>query len=174
MKKLVLVLLLIVSVLISGCNTGDISSTEKEVDTSGNITSEEMKRIDLYVTAMKAAFNEENGGKSFIAVEMDTLEGLSDEGKKEVLNRLEDLSSDVYAFEEIKDDNTKFEKDGNGNLRRAIDGTLLSVRLEKFKGNNAIIEATSWFGNLGAVFPKYEAKYKDGKWELKLLSMAVS
>lgn len=174
MKKLALVLLLIASLLISGCSTGDINSTEKEVDTSGNITSEEMKRIDLYVTAMKAAFNEENGGKSFIAVEMNTLEGLSDEGKKEVLNRLKDLSSDVYNFEEVKGDNTKFEKDDNGNLRRSIDGTLLSVRVEKFEGNNAVIEATSWFGNLGAVFPKYEAKYKDGKWELKLLSMAVS
>lgn len=174
MKRLSLVLVLIFVIFVTGCNGENNNYVKKEANTLQNISSEEMKKIDLYVMVMKSAFYEENGGNGFIAVKMDTLEGLSQKSKQEILNKLKDISSNVYPFEEIKNDSTKFEQDQNGNLIRSINGTLLSVRVEKWSDNKVIIEATSWFGNLGAVFPKYEAKYKSGKWQLKLIEMAIS
>lgn len=169
MRKVAIALALIVALTSTGCN-----EVIQEINGPQDISSNEIKRIDLYVEAMKAAYNEENGGNDFIAVRLKTLEGLSDEGKEEVLNRLKDICPDVYAFQDVRDDDTKFERDENGNLIRAIDGTLLSVKLEKYTGINGTIEATSWFGNLGAVFPKYKACYKNGKWSLELISIAIS
>ncbi len=165
MKKTVLITLLILSLVITGCSGVEDSLTNED--------EKEMRRVDLYVTAMKAAFDIENGGDGFIAVRMDTLEGLSDEGKQEVLNRLKDLSENVYPFAEVENDSSKFEKNEMG-LVRTLDGALLSINLEEYSENKAVIEATSWFGNLGAVFPKYEAKYKNGEWQLEVLSMAIS
>jgi hypothetical protein len=80
----------------------------------------------------------------------------------------------VYDFEQIKDDDTKLKKDKDGSLISTINGTILSVELKEYSDNNAVIMATSWFGNLGAVFPKYKATYEYGKWYLELISMAVS
>ena len=136
---------------------------------------DEEKRIELYVAAMKAAFHEENGGNGYIAVKMETLDGLNDENAREkVLESLKDLSYNVYDFEQIKNDDAKLKKDKDGSLIGTIDGTILSVELEEYKDNEAVIRAASWFGNLGAVFPKYKATYKDGKWYMELISMAVS
>lgn len=179
MKRIALVLLLVVVLGVAGCvpsNHEPINQGENSEQTlpKQDISAEEMKIVHLYTTAMKAAFQEENGGDLFIAVELDSLEGLSDKGKQRVLDELQELSSSVYSFEDIKDDHTKFQLDENGRLVRSIDGTLLSVQIERINGNVAIIEATSWFGNLGAVFPKYKASYKNGSWELKLLSIAIS
>lgn len=69
---------------------------------------------------------------------------------------------------------SKFELDDQGRLVRSIDGTFLWIEPEEYNGNKATITGVSWFGNLGAVFPKYEATYKNGKWELELISMAIS
>ena len=59
-------------------------------------------------------------------------------------------------------------------MRSTIDGALLWLEVEEYSENKAIITGVSWFGNLGAVFPKYEANFKNGSWQLKLISMAVS
>ncbi|MEG0775299.1 hypothetical protein [Clostridium sp.] len=45
---------------------------------------------------------------------------------------------------------------------------------EDIKDNEAVIEATSWYGNLGAVIPTYKAIYKNGQWELKNISTGVA
>jgi PBP1b-binding outer membrane lipoprotein LpoB len=140
---------------------------------SGHISIEERKRIDLYIKVMESAFHEENGGDGFIAIKLDTLEGLSNEGKEEILKHI-DLSAEVYDFEEVKDDATKFEFMETGQHNSTIDGTVLFIEAEDFKGDKATITGVSWFGSLGAVFPEYEATFIDGEWQLELVSMAVS
>lgn len=87
---------------------------------------------------------------------------------------MEELSPNVLKFEDAKQDSSKFEIDGDGHLIRALNGTLLSVKLIEYNETSALIEAESWFGNLGAVFPKYKANYIDGKWHLGLVSFGVS
>lgn len=138
------------------------------------ISSEEQKRVVLYLTAMKAAFEEENGGNKFIAVKLETLDGLSNKGKQMVLDGLKTLSPHVYSFEKVKDDADKFLLDDKGRLLGTKGGTLLYVDVQEYKGNKAVIEAVSWFGNSGAVMPKYEARYINGMWQLKLIRMAVA
>lgn len=138
---------------------------------------EEEKLVKLYIAVMRAAFKIENGGNEFIAIRKDTLQGLNSEKlKEEVLNGFKDLSSNVYWFEDIKDNKSFFiiDENKNGQLVGTINGTLLSVNLIEFKDNEAIIEATSWFGNLGAVLPTYKAVYKNEQWELKNIGTAVS
>ncbi len=155
------------------CEYGFIIRTKEQSDMQ-EINNEERQKIDLYTEVMKAAFLEENGGDLFISVKSETLEGLSNNAKKLALEELKELSPNVYNFDDIKNDNTKFELDTDGGLIRAIDGTLLWIELEEYNENKAKITGVSWFGNLGAVFPTYEAIYKNGAWELKLVSMAVS
>ncbi|QZY56493.1 hypothetical protein [Crassaminicella profunda] len=178
MKKILLALLICILTSIAiGCTSQQPLTNQNPTETKNatqEISSEERKRIDLYVSAMKAAFKEENGGNGFISVELDTLESLSDEAKNEVLKDLSVLSSNVYDFKEVKNDSAKFKYDDNGNLQCTIDGTLLSIRFQEYSDNESIIEATSWFGNLGAVFPKYKATYKDDGWQLEILEMAIS
>lgn len=178
MKKIIFALLVsaaIVFLLIGSVwqvNTPNDKVQTEEIQQK--ISTEERKRMDLYVAVMKAAFQEENGGKAFVAVKLDSLEGLSDEAKVEVLKELTDLSPNAYSFEEVKNDNTKFELDDDGRLIRSIDGALLWVEIEEYSKSKSTITGVSWFGNLGAVFPKYEATFKNGKWQLKQISIAVS
>lgn len=133
------------------------------------------KRIDLYVTAMKAAFHEENGGNGFIAVKLDTLKDLKNQKEKEkVLEGLRELSPLIYDYEQVKADSTRFRLDERGLNKSTINGTVLWLNLKEYQGDTAVITAVSWFGSLGAVFPEYKAVYKDGKWHLTLVKMAVS
>jgi len=71
-------------------------------------------------------------------------------------------------------DDTKFQFDYEGRTVRTLDGSLLWVNVHKYNANRAEITGVSWFGNLGAVFPRYEAIYRNGKWHLTLINMAVS
>ncbi|WP_049765048.1 hypothetical protein [Syntrophothermus lipocalidus] len=103
MKRSILLLISLFSVFLlfsGGCTT--VSSSEDVEESPGQaLTQTEQKRIDLYLAAMKAVFAEENGGSQFIAVKLETLEGLSSEGKLAVMAGLKDLSPHVYDFEKI-------------------------------------------------------------------------
>ena len=116
--------------------TGKIAEAK---ETKQDISPEEKQRIDLYVMALKAAFQAENGGDGFIAVKLDTLERLSEQGKEEVLKALTSLSPNVYSFENVKNDNTKFKLDDEGRLMSSIDGTLLYVKVKEYNVNKAIV-----------------------------------
>lgn len=151
--------------------TGKISKIKENKQ---EFSAEERKRMDLYVTIMKSAFNIENGGNKFIAVRLDTLKGLSDRAKAEVLKELTGLSPNVYSFEKIKNDNDKFEIDDRGSLGRTIDGTLLYLQVDEYSENKAVITGSSWFSNKGAVFPKYEAAFQNGSWQVKTIGMSIS
>ena len=51
---------------------------------------------------------------------------------------------------------------------------VIYVEVEEYDENKSTITGVSWFGNLGAVFPTYEATFVDGQWQLELVSMAIS
>jgi ABC-type glycerol-3-phosphate transport system substrate-binding protein len=153
------------------------TETKPADETSHNtvqFSASERQKMDLYITVMTAAFEEENGGSGFIAVHLDSLEGLSDAAKTQVLKELTVLSPQVYNFEDVKDDTTKFEFYDAEHHSQTLDGTVLWVKVEEYSATRAVITGVSWFGALGAVFPKYEAIYENGSWQLKLISMAVS
>lgn len=162
MKKLSIFLFILLVGIIgitSGCGTQKADS--------------EQQRIDLYAEVMESVFQAENGGDEFIAIKLDSLEGLSLEGKDIVLERFKDLSPNVYDFEDIKDDQSKFKFDGE-NLLGTIDGSLLWIELGEYKDNSAKIMGTSWFGNLGSVSIEYDAVLENGKWDLTEVSTMIS
>ena len=95
-------------------------------------------------------------------------------GQGNCFREFQGLSPNVYDNDQVKDDSTKFKFDEGGRKTGTINGTVLWVDLEEYQEDKAIITAVSWFGNKGAVFPKYEAVYKGGKWHLELIKMGVS
>ncbi|EHQ88655.1 hypothetical protein [Desulfosporosinus youngiae] len=179
MKRRLFIGLIIMTAVITGLLAG-CSSAEENANNEGNkvfdqkVSADERKRMDLYLAVMEGAFREENGGNGFIAVKLDTLAGLGDEAKSEVLNKLKSLSENVYGFDKDKIDNSHFEVDADGRLIRTLDGSLLWVEIKEYDEDKAKITGVSWFGNTGAVFPSYEAVFTGGKWQLNLISMAIS
>lgn len=174
MRRSIITLLLIVLFLSSCSSSTQDGNKLVPENNESEIDAAEMKRVELYTTVMKAAFEIENGGDSFIAIRLDTLEGLSSSSQERVLESFTDLSPNVYSYEDIKDDPTRIEWYNNKFPNRAIDGTVLSVRLIEFDNDRAQIEAISWFGALGAVLPEYEATYENGKWQLETVGFAIS
>lgn len=178
MKKNLLILLIAIAFvsMITGCNSLENKSNveDEKNNPEQTISIEEKKRMELYIAVMEGAFREENGGNAFIAVKLDTLEGLSDEAKLEVLKEFRSLSPNAYNFDDVKDDKDKFEVDEEGRLRRTLDGSLLWVEVEEYNGKKAKITGVSWFGNLGAVFLNYEVIFVNGEWQLKLINIGVS
>lgn len=147
-----------------------------EVFNSSQNTEEEEKRVKLYIAVMRDAFKINNGGNRFIAIKKDTLVGLDEKSKEKVLEGFKDLSPNLYWFEDIKENKSFFILDENYKdlVAATINGTLLYVNLIEFKDNEAVIEATSWYGNLGAVIPTYKAIYKNGQWELKNIGTGIA
>lgn len=176
MKKVLCWMLAVVLVSIMGCAGIDTQTkpANEAPALTPQVSAQERQRMDLYIAVMKAAFNEENGGNGFIAVHLDTLEGLSDQAKDEVLKELTDLSPQVYSFEDVKEDTTKFEFYNAELHSQTLDGSVLWVEVEEYSETQALITGVSWFGVLGAVFPTYEAVYENGSWKLKLIRMAIS
>lgn len=172
MKIIILTLMIIIlSFSFIGCNqTKPIEGQENE----NEFSLEEQRRIDLYIKVMKAAYEEENGGDGYIAIHTNTLEGLSEKGIQEVMRQFKDITENVYDYITIENDETKIKKDEQGRDQCTINGSILGIQLTSYSNNKAVIEGISWFGNLGAVFPKYNAVYKNGEWQLKLISMAIS
>ncbi|MGE5381611.1 MAG: hypothetical protein ACM3NT_11165, partial [Methylocystaceae bacterium] len=132
-RILILLILVLFSFYLFGCN----KEAPAPDQSSAGLSAEEQKRIDLYVAVMTAAFNEENGGNKFIAVKLDSLTGLSQESRMEVLKRLKKLAPQVYDFEAVKTDNDKFRRNGEM-LGGTIDGTVLSIKLDSYSDNRAV------------------------------------
>lgn len=74
MKKLLLGLLaLTIFVVMIGCTSqGNTTNGKDETkESTQEISAEEKQRMDLYIAAMKAAFQEENGGNEFVAIKLE-------------------------------------------------------------------------------------------------------
>lgn len=135
------------------------------------VLNSEQQRIDLYVEVMKSAFQEGNGGDDFIAIKLDTLEGLSSEGKDSVLESFKKLSSNIYDFEDIKHDESKFEID-EGRLLKTINGSILSIELEDYKDYRAKITGVSSYGHSSYVSIEYYATLANENWDLREFSIS--
>lgn len=155
-------------------NTEKATKEISEVFNSTKNTEEEEKRVKLYITVMRDAFKIKNGGNRFIAIKKDALVGLDEKSKIKVLEGFKDLSPNIYWFEDIRDNKSFFTLDENGLIAGTVKGTFLYINLIEYKDSEAVIEATSWYGNLGAVIPNYKAIYKNGQWKLKNIGTGIS
>ena len=121
------------------------------------------KYISLDVESLKAPALENTGEYlSLTEAEQNKLLEYCKKYNKEVKNlSIEELKSQGFN----KGDNTFIE----------LEGALLKViEIEQLTENKAIITFQSFHSGLGAVMPKYELRYKNGKWDITTREMAVS
>ncbi|MGE5422669.1 MAG: WG repeat-containing protein [Ignavibacteriales bacterium] len=137
------------------------------------LTVSERRMVELYLSVMKKAYTMSNGGNGFIAVQFGSLEGLSPAGRKVIVKRLKALSPNIYDYERIKNDKTKFVFQ-DGQLVCTRNGTVLKVEVHSYTGNTSYICGESWYGVLAAISPEIRATLVDGVWELKVLRAPVS
>jgi len=129
---------------------------------------EEKRKASLYAEALKRIYKQARAGKGFIAVDLTSLEGLSDEGKQKVLNQLkmETLCPNVYSFADVKDDGEKFLFDEKGRIIGTRNGALLVLVVQEYKDDSAKLKAVCWLSPNEIFFASYEGKFFDGAWHL--------
>jgi hypothetical protein len=129
---------------------------------------EEKKKASLYAEALKKIYKQARAGSGFIAVDLTSLEGLSEEGKQEVLSRLkqETQCPNVYSFADIKVDGEKFLFDEKGRIVGTKNGALLFLILQEYRDDSAKLKAVCWLSPNDIFFASYEGKFFDGSWHL--------
>ncbi|MGC7845811.1 hypothetical protein ACP3TJ_01895 [Desulforudis sp. 1088] len=133
------------------------------------------RRLDLCLTAIKAAYEELEHPIKFVAVDAYALDGLCEVYPKErVLQRVSTLFPvPVYDFEDVKHDHSKFDC-VNGEMVGAKNGAVLSVEVLEYDGERAAIEVFFGFANLNGRGRQYEARLVGEQWRLTPGPMIVS
>ncbi|MBC7327592.1 zinc ribbon domain-containing protein [bacterium] len=129
---------------------------------------EEKEKIELYVETLANVYLQETDRKGFLAVELSSLEGLSEEGQKEVINRLKARlnSQDVYSLADVKSDKDKFYFDEQGRITGAKNGIVVLVKLVNYNEGKAQLKVVCWKASDWMTLIPYEARFVDGKWQL--------
>lgn len=130
--------------------------------------SKDEKKVSLYAEALVRAFKQSTGGTGFLAVDLDSLEGLSVEEKEELFKELKQktMSPNVYNLAEIKNDREKFLLDEQGRITSTINGVVLLLNVNHYTEDSARIKVACWRSPQNIIVITYEGKYLDGKWQL--------
>lgn len=97
--------------------------------------------------------------------------GLEESEKETLLRYCKKYNSEVkdYSMQELKD-NGLFNEE-----KMYIDGILISIgRVDKITEDTAIIRVMKYRSGLGAIYPEYKLTYKNGVWNIEVLSIAIS
>lgn len=97
--------------------------------------------------------------------------GLEENEKQTLLRYCKKYNSNIkdYSMKELQE-NGLFDEE-----KLKIDGILIFVSsVENITQNSAVITVGKYRSGLGAIFPKYKLTYKDGTWNIEVLSMAIS
>lgn len=146
MKKII-VLLIIVMLLVSGCNR------------------EELDMVGAYTTVIDKLYNEDtalNHDIKYIAVDTSLIKNLSDEQKSVLLKEIENYGYIVLdmTFEEL-------EKQGYIEDLYFKEGILFKVEDISKSGNSITMDVSKWRSGLGAIgYNDLVVKYRNGKWEV--------
>lgn len=168
--------------------TGIIRETYPASVDAIKITELENKTINMYKKMLEDLIKKDgalNTDAKFIAIDFENFlayhkqrdggesyRSLSPNEKKALLEYCKQYNDNVIEanFEQLK-------QQGHFNKETmSLDGILISVeKTETIKEDKAIITMQKYRSGLGAVWPKYEMKLKNGHyWELKVLSTAIS
>lgn len=126
-----------------------------------------MKIIDDIISQSEALNNE----AKYISLDIDSFTVLNENEKETLLRYCKKYHSDIkdYSMQELKENGLYDEK----NMK--IDGILIYIeKVEKITKNSAIMTVGKYRSGLGAIFPKYKLTYKNGNWNIEVLSMAIS
>ena len=157
------------------------SLEEKEIQRSSKI-------VEMYKTILDRILTQNNGIYStdkYISLDVGSLRAPAQEDsngeyvsltaneKNELLEYCKKYHKEVkgLSIEGLKEDGLV--QDNNGFI--SLEGALLRVlEIEKLTENKAVIWFQSFHTGLGAIMPKYELTYKNGKWKITEKEMAIS
>jgi len=126
------------------------------------------RKVSLYVEALEKAFVLASGNSGFLAVDLSSLEGLSGEGKQEVMKELKAriISSNVYSLADVQNDRDKFSLDEQGRITGTRNGVVLFLVANDYREDNAQLKVACWFSPDKIMVVPYEGRFVDGKWHL--------
>jgi hypothetical protein len=150
-------ILLVLSLLLSACNTG--------IEPKEHLG-------EIYCVALDSIMEQDEALSSdmeYIAIDMSNFEEVDESGKEEILSYFkEKYNVDVMdaTFEQLK------EKGLYNPDTMSLDGVLLRIEKVDFKFNNNIFfEGSKYRSGLGAVGVEVTVQYKDNKWKSKEAKM---
>lgn len=150
-------ILIIVSILLSACNTG--------IEPKEHLG-------EIYSVALDSIMKQDealNSDMKYIAIDMSNSEEVDESDKKEILNYFKEK----YKVEVMDATLEQLEEKGlyNPDTMR-LDGVLLKIEKVDFKFNNKIIfEGSKYRSGLGAIGVEVKVHYKDNKWKPKEVKM---
>lgn len=147
------------------------------------------KYVQMYLMLFDHIMEEDNAlnhEMEFLAIDMHSLDkeyldpeikgttrvfDINEDDEQVILDYMKKYHHDIRnnTFEELKEQGEFDEK----NL--VLDGILIYVsNIEIVSEDNFLISMVKYRSGLGAIFPEYSVKYKDGNWEISVVSMAIS
>ena len=153
MKIRLISVLLIFTILLTACNTG-----ENPKEHLGQIYSLALESIMESDQAL-------NSDMEFIAIDMSNFEGVNEEEKKAILNYFKDK----YKVETMNATMEELEEKGYYNPGTlALDGVLLRIEKVDFKfNNNVLFEGSKFKSGKGAIGVEGTVHYKNEEWQIK-------
>ncbi len=138
----------------------DGTSLKKEV--------KDEKKISLYAEALERAFKLATGGNGFLAIDLSSLEGLTEEEKREVLGELKKriMWTNVYSLTDVKNDRGKFILDEEGRIIGTRNGVVLFLVVNYYREDSAQLKVACWISPDKIMVVSYEGKFVDGRWQL--------
>ena len=149
-------------------------------------TEKSNKIIDMYKAIIDDLVENHNAIYStdkYISLDLESLKSpskngkdylpLTDQEKDELLEYCKKYNKEVKSLSMEELQSQGFNKGDETFIE--LEGALLRVlEIEKLTENKAIICFQSFHTGLGAVMPTYKLNYKNGKWEIKIVEIAIS
>ncbi|WP_339263015.1 peptide ABC transporter substrate-binding protein [Solibacillus sp. FSL W7-1472] len=150
-------ILLVLSLLLSACNTG--------IEPSEHLG-------EIYSVALDSIMEQDEALSSdmeYIAIDMSNFEDAAERDKEEILSYFKEK----YKVEVMDATLEQLKEKGLYNSdTMGLDGVLLRIEKVDFKFNNEIFfEGSKYRSGLGAVGVEVKVHYKDNKWEPKEVKM---
>lgn len=150
-------ILLVLSLLLSACNTG--------IEPSEHLG-------EIYSVALESIMEQDEALSSdmeYIAIDMSNFEDAAERDKEEILSYFKEK----YKVEVMDATLEQLKEKGLYNSdTMGLDGVLLRIEKVDFKFNNEIFfEGSKYRSGLGAVGVEVKVHYKDNKWESKEVKM---
>ncbi len=123
---------------------------------------------EIYSLALDSFMKQDKGlnnDMEFIAIDMDSLKQLSEDGKKEVA----DFFKETYQVDVIDATFEELKEQGLFNPETmSLDGVLLQVEEVDFTfTNDAVVSGSKFKSGLGAIYVESIIHFKDGEWQVK-------
>lgn len=159
--------------------TGEIMETYPAKVNVKNIERVNLSKLtQLYITLIDDVIENHdvalNHNMEYVAIDINGFTNLNEKEKQDVINHLYKYSENVYVgnYEYLKEQGLAQE---NADNFPALKGILIgSSNTEKINDDKYVVNISKYRTGLGAIFPEYEATYKEGKWSFEIISMAIS